>query len=755
MPLKKLVFKPGVNRENTSYANEGGWFASDKIRFRSGQAEKIGGWVRDAGTIAQENAGVAATLPTPPTGSIWGVARGMWNWITLVGYNLLAIGTNLKYYIQNGAGGQFFDITPIRDTNIAVPNAFTTTTGSTTVVVNDPSHGANTGDFVTITATSGPVNGIPALVMNGEYEVEVLTTNTYSIVVSLAASSPGTPAVSATFEYQLNGGNAIYTSGVGWGAGVWGGVVLGAPASTLNGAINSSVTSIVLTSSAAFGSTGTVVIDSEAITYTGNAANTLTGCVRGSVGSIAAAHLNGATVQKSNTFTGWGLASASGVSTNAQMRVWSQINFGERLVFNPRGSGIYLWVPDTNPAVFNRGQLLSPSNTNAQNGQQYWLADASCPSACNHVIVSDASRFVIAFGCNDPTGVYASTSLDPMQIRWSDQESCTVWTPAITNQAGDFRVSRGSAIITAVQTRQEILVFTDAALYSMQYLGAPYVWGVQIMGDNISIAGPNAAVTANNLTYWMGQDKFYVYSGRVQTLPSTLREYVYTDINLTQAFQITAGTNEGYNEIWWQYCSATSNVVDRYVIYNHLEEVWYYGTWDNVNGLPQGRTAWSDSPLRGSPMAMTYGVAGGDANATLVYHESGTDDSAGVTPLAISASVTSSDFDIDDGHNYGFVWRSIPDLTFDGSNVANPTCTLSIYPRDFPGTPYRPVSSEGLTSAQNYQTVRTYAVQQFTPEVYTRLRGRQLSFQISSNTLGVQWQMGNMRIDLRQDGRKV
>lgn len=681
MPLKKLDFRAGVNRETTSYANEGGWFASDKIRFRSGHAEKIGGWVRDSGTIAQENAGVAVTLPTPPTGSIWGVARGLWNWLTLVGYNLMAVGTNLKYYIQNGTDGLFFDITPLRDTNTAVPNAFTTTTGSATVVVNDPSHGANTGDFVTISATSGPVSGIPALVMDGEYQVTVLTNNTYSIVVSQAASLPlipatVTPAVSATFAYQISTGNAIFTPGVGWGAGGWG-------------------------------------------------------------------------------IVGWGLASTAGVSSNGQMRVWSQINFGERLLFSPRGGGIYLWVPDAAPAIFNRGQLLSPYNTNLQNGIAYWTTDGTCPTICNHMTVSDASRIVIAFGCNDPTGVYATTALDPMQVRWSDQESYSVWTPQTTNQAGDYRLSRGSAIVTSVQTRQELLVFTDAALYSMQYVGPPYVWNFQIIGDNISIAGPNAAVTANSITYWMGQDKFYVYSGRVQTLPSTLREYVYTDINLTQAFQIVAGTNEGYNEIWWQYCSANSTVINRYVIYNHLDNVWYYGTWNNINNTPQGRTAWLDSPLRDSPTAMAYGVAGSGDNAILVYHEVGTNDDVVDPPRPISAYVTSSDFDIDDGHNYGFLWRSIPDLTFDGSFVDNPVCTLSIYPRDFPGSLYGTPSSPSVTSAQNYQTVRTYDVQQFTPEVYTRLRGRQMAFQISSNTVGVQWQLGAMRIDFRQDGRKA
>jgi hypothetical protein len=752
MPLKKLVFKAGVNRENTSYANEGGWFASDKIRFRSGQAEKIGGWARDTGAVSTVIAGVSTTVSTPPTGVLWGIARAMWNWITLSGLNLLAIGTSLKYYIQNGTNGSFYDVTPIRKTSTTVANAFTTFS-TTQVRVNDPSHGAGTGDFVTISATSGAVNGIPAATMNAEYQITYIDSNSYYITVPTAATSSGTSAVTATFAYQINTGGGLFTTSTGWGAGSWSGTVTGVPATTFVSVVTTTVT---VASTTGFSASGAILIDSELISYTGTSPTTFTGCTRGVNGTASASHTAGATVQQAGTgnppvytFTGWGIASTIGYIP-IQLRLWSQSNFGENLIFNPRGGSMYYWYTNTNPTVFNRGVVIAASTT--VNGA---AVDSTCPSLVNFIMVSDASRFVIAFGCNDPTGLYASTAIDPMQIRWSDQESYATWTPAITNQAGDYRLSHGSAIITAIQTRQEILVLTDASIYSMQYLGAPYVWGFQILGDNISIAGPNAIVTVNNITYWMGQDKFYMYSGRVQTLPSTLREYVYTDINLSQAFQFVAGTNEGYNEVWWHYCSAGSSVIDRYVIYNHLDDVWYYGTWNNVNGVSQGRTAWIDSPLRASPMAVVYGTAGSGANATLVYHENGTDDGANSLTLPISSYVTSSDFDIDDGHNYGFVWRAIPDLTFDGSFVNTPTCTLSIYPRNFPGSAYKTPASPAITSAQNYQTVRTYAVQQFTPEVYTRVRGRQLAFQISSNTLGVQWQMGNMRIDLRQDGRKA
>jgi hypothetical protein len=348
-----------------------------------------------------------------------------------------------------------------------------------------------------------------------------------------------------------------------------------------------------------------------------------------------------------------------------------------------------------------------------------------------------------------------------MQIRWSNQEDYKTWTPSITNQAGDYRLSRGSAIITAQQTRQEILVFTDAAIYSMQYIGPPYVWSFQILGDNISIAGPNCVATATNITYWMGLDQFYMYSGRVDVLPSTLREYVFTDINRTQSFQFVAGTNEGYNEVWWQYCSTNSTVIDRYVIYNYRDNVWYYGDWANYNGNNQGRTAWLDSPLRYSPMAVTYGSAGGSENGLLVYHEDGVDDGTVNPSVPIVANVQSSDFDIGDGNNFGFVWRLIPDLTFDGSNVNNPIAYFTAIPRTFPGAKPGSSNNPAVESTQNYLNQITYNVQEFTQQVYVRIRGRQMAFQVSSGTtgsatdgLGVQWQLGAPRIDIRPDGRR-
>jgi hypothetical protein len=745
MPLQKLQFRPGVNRENTSYANEGGYYASNKIRFRSGQPEKIGGWAADTGTTT-------STLK-PTTGVLWGVTRAMWNWLNLAGYNLLALGTNLKYYIQNGTNGNSYDVTPLRFTTGAGEATFAATTGSPIITVTDIAHGAQAGDFVTYTGAVSLGGNITATILNAEFQITAyVSSNQYTVTASVNATAgdSGNGGSSVVAAYQITTGTDIYAQNVGWGAGTWGGIVFGTATNQLNGAINDSVTTITVDDTTAFTAAGNILIGSENISYTSKNSTQFLGCTRGLSGAgsgAAASHADNTTVTQSTTFTGWGSPAATGIGI--QLRLWSQSNFGEDLIFNPRGGALYYWANAASASTFNRGQYLGPSTAIVTKSGTI-TTDAYCPTVANFVTVSDASRFVLVFGCND----YGSTVQDPLLIRWSDQESFALWYPAVTNQAGSYRLSHGSNIVTAMQTRQEILVLTDSAIYSMQYLGPPYVWSFQILGDNISIAGPNAIATANNITYWMGTDKFYMYSGRVQTLPSTLREYVYNDINLEQAYQFCAGTNEGYSEVWWQYCSAGSTVVDRYVIYNHLENTWYYGDWDNYQNVNQGRTAWLDSSLRAYPMATTYGVAGGDSNTQLVYHENGVDDGTVNPAVPIVSQVTSSDFDIGDGHNFGFVWRLIPDLTFDGSNVNQPTAMFTVLPRANSGAPYGNSNNPDVVSTQNYQNQRTYAIQEFTQQVYVRIRGRQMAFKVSSNELGVQWQLGVPRIDIRPDGRR-
>jgi hypothetical protein len=634
MPLQKLQFRPGVNREGTTLANEGGWYDCDKIRFRSGYPEKIGGWA-------------ALSYNT-----FLGVCRSLWNWVTLRNYNLLGVGTNLKFYVEDG--GDYYDITPIREINGNTPsagppvvNASTislSASGTTMTISDSAADSLQVNDFVTL-AGAGTIGGVN---VNGEYQiVSVLTGTTYT--VTLTTPTTGTNSASTiTLAYQISTGFDIFTIGTGWGTGPW--------------------------SRLSWGSGFT---------------------------------------------TGFGL----------QLRLWSQSNFGEDLLFSPRGGALYLWQPGggATPAYNTRGTLISGTDV---------------PSQINQIMVSDTSRIVIAFGCND-YGAYGTTPQDPLLIRWTAQESYTDWTPSAINQAGSYRLSRGSEIIGAIQTRQEIVVWTDAAIYSMQYLGPPFVYGFTLLADNISIVSPNAMATANGVVYWMGVDKFYIYSGRVETLPCSVRQFIFNDINRDQEAQFNAGTNEGYSEVWWNYCSKNSTVVDRYVIFNYLDRVWYYGTLD--------RTAWLDSPLRQFPMGATAGNI-------IVFHEAAVDDGSTNPPSAINAYIQSSDFDIGDGHNYGFVWRIVPDITFDGSDTTGatsdkPFVTFTVRPKQNPGSAYGVAATPDVTSTQSYAGQTTYNVQQFTEIVYSRVRGRQMAFRVASNSIGTQWQLGVPRIDVRPDGR--
>ena len=703
MPLQQLQFRPGINREGTTLANEGGWYDCDKVRFRSGYPEKIGGWTLVSAAVFQ------------------GTCRSLWNWITLQGFNLMGVGTELKFYIE--FGGTYFDITPIRST-VTLNDPFATTNTSPIVTVTDANHGAITGDFVTFSGATT----VAGLNLNNEYQITYVDSNTYTITASANANATvaagGGAAVVA--NYELNNGTNVGTFQIGWGAGLWGGVITGAALTQLNGAINNSVTTVIVDSTTGFPAAGTIAIDSELITYSGKTGTDFTGCTRGALGTTAASHLDNTLTYNASNYNGWG-QSISQTSSN-QLRLWSQSNFGQDLLFSPQQGALYYWSPGsgTTPDITTRATLVSGTDV---------------PSIMNEILVSDSSRIVIAFGCDD-YGAYGANPQDPMLIRWSAQESYTDWTPDITNQAGSYRLSHGSRIIGALQTRQEIIVWTDAAIYSMQYLGPPNVWGFTLLADNISIASPNAMATAAGVVYWMGVDKFYVYSGRVETLPSALRTYVFEDINRNQFAQIFSGTNEGYSEIWWYYCSANSNVIDRYVIFNYLDRVWYYGTL--------GRSAWIDSPLRDFPTAATL-------DNQLVYHEAAVDDGTTNPPSAINAYVQSSDFDIGDGHNYGFVWRMIPDITFDGSTTPSPLfpqVSMTMRPRQNPGSPYGTAPSSTVTTPQSYGAQSVYNVQEFTEIIYTRIRGRQMAFKIESNTVGTQWQLGVPRMDVRPDGRR-
>ena len=700
MPFSKIIFKPGVNRENTRYTNEGGWYESDKVRFRQGSPEKIGGWTQYS------------------SATFLGVCRSLWNWITLSAQNIIGLGTNLKYYLT--IGNQYFDITPIRST-VTLSNPFTATAGSSTITVAATSHGALINDFVTFSGAVGLGGNITAGVLNQQYQItSVPNVNQFTFTATATANSTdasGSPGGGSAVvaAYQVNTGPAFQTPFSGWGAGTWGG------------------------------------------------------------GS-------------------WG----NGQAVKNNLQIWNAYNFGQNLLFGPRGSGLYYW---TAPTLSARGVALNttggtvtitnssstgapalitstvnlPNNSSIQLGTTgalptglstnttYYVVNVlgtafnvsltqggipistssagsgtqsisllmDVPLFQNYLQVSDSSNFVIVFGTND----YGSSTLDPMLIRWSDQQSTVVWYPDITNQAGSVRLSHGSQIVTAIQTRQEIFVLTDAAAYSLQYLGPPYVWGVQLLSENTTIIGPNAAVLASGVIYWMGIDKFYMYDGRAQTLSCDLRRFVFQDMNYYQNEQVYCSTVEGFNEVWWFYVSGTGNQINSYVVYNYLEKNWYYGT--------MARTAWLDTTLQNNPIAATY-------NGYLLNQEDGVDDNETGTPAPIDAYISSSEFDVGDGDHFVFIDRILPDLTFSGSTSGtSPITTMTLYALTDSGS--------GVTQTYNNNVAYTAAyniTEEFTGQVYTRIRGRQMILKMESNKVGTTWQLGAPRFNMRPDGRR-
>ena len=721
MPLQKITLKSGVNRENTRYTNEGGWYESDKVRFRQGSPEKIGGWAR-----------ISANY-------FLGVCRSLWNWVTLSSINLLGVGTNLKFYIEDD--GTYYDITPITIAR-TLTNPFTTVSGSATVTVTDGLGGYATGSFVTFN-NSVPGTLVGGLDIVGEYQITSAVFGSYTITASSnATSTVAVPAGGTVYaSYQLSASPATVVPLYGWGAGTWGSGVWGTSASP---AIVTTGTPLAIWNQNNFGQNliygprgGALYYWDATIGYAATTA-TITIAVPGAVTSaLTLLDLTPITLQTTGALpTGLLPGTVYYVRTTATPAVFnlSATPTGALITTSGSQSGVHSISP--------RGVAISA------------LAGASdTPLSQNFFTVSDASRFVICFGTND----YLSTVFDPMLIRWSDQESVTNWTPAITNQSGSIRLSHGSKIITALQSRQEILVWTDSTIYSMQYLGPPYVWGTTLLADNVSIAGPNAAAIASAVTYWMGVDKFYKYDGRVQTLNCDLLRFIYNDINREQFDQVFASTNEGFNEVWWFYCTADSTENNRYVVYNYVENICYYGSME--------RSAWLDTGLQNYPLAATSDPTTQTGN--IVNHEYDVDDNTTGTPVAMESFITSAQFDIGDGHNFAFVWRMLPDLTFSGSTAGTtPSMTIQLLPLQNSGSSYNDPISIGGTSVTGMQTVNTakngvspiYTYPQdpdiFTGQLNIRVRGRQMAMKIACNTLGTQWQMGSPRIDTRSDGRR-
>ena len=643
MSFIKLQFKPGVNRDQTDYSNEGGWRECDKIRFRSGYPEKLGGWLKSA--------------PDP----FIGYCRQMLNWVTSYSDDMLAMGTDVKVYIE--IAGNYYDITPLRaiDPVLDSPdtdNCINTTNGQAKVTVNlgAVAHGAQTGDYVTISGVTGSgspsnIGGIPITEINGNYPITVVDPFIFTYTVSTSATSTvtGSGGTAIDLAFELSPGFPISVFGYGWGTGTWG---------------------------------------------------------RGT----------------------WGTGSAYPIAL--QQRDWWFDNFDNDLVMNFRNGEGYWWTrgltDDPTNALNTRAISLSAYATT-----QGFTA-ASVPVKIMQLLVSQQDRHLIAFGAV-PFGSVDPDDFDPMLIRWADQDTPGDWTPSQTNSAGDIRVSRGSRIIRALPTRQEIIVWTDSHLYTLQFLGTTDVFGLQEYADNISIMSPRSMATAANTTYWMGQDKFYAYTGRVETLPCTLRNHVFNDFNLQQADQVICGTNEQWNEVWWFYPTADSDYNNAYVVYNHLERIWYYGY------VP--RTAWLDTAIRYYPQAAN--TTGGATSGYLYSHELGVNDDE----LPMDSYIQSSDFDLDDGDNFMLTRRMIPDISFDGSTAEAPEVTLTVRPRNFPGSAFR------VDPADSQRVIET-SVGAYTDQVFVRARARQMALKVSSGELGVQWQLGAPRLDARPDGRR-
>ncbi len=697
MPLTKLQFQPGIMSDGSRYSTSGGWSDSDKVRFRATFPEKIGGWQR-------------ATFEP-----FLGTARNIFSFSDLSGNYFLGVGTNLKYYIERG--GSMYDITPIRVTipYDAATHFLFSTSGSNIVVVQVPNHGASNGDFVTLSGTAT----FAGLIINGQYQIQsVLTSSTFTIIASTTATSTSSVQILGTKAFQLSVGldSTVYANG--WGAGTWGGILPGSSVA-FTGSISGTtltVTSIVAGSLAP----GQLVTGSGvSASPPGSNATYIVSQLTGTTGStgtyqVSVSQTVGSTAMNAITGTGWGSPTNTQVS-GTKLRLWSSDNFGQNLVINPRDGAIYYW--DSSLGLGTRAVILSSLP-----------GAADVPAISRQIIVSDVDRKVIAFGCTDIlTGVQ-----DRLLIRWSDTENPAVWTPLETNSAGGIRIPTGSEFVAAVETKSEILVWTDDAVHSLRYVGAPFEYSISRIGSS-SISAPNAAVTVNDVTFWMGQNGFFQYDGRIVGLPCSVKDYVFNDLNVNQAEKIVSGTNISFNEVWWFYPSANSNENDRYVAYNYNERVWFVGT--------MSRTAWIDRSIEDFPRAAS-------TDGYIYFHEFGQDDGSTSPATPIAAFIESSPIEIGQGDQFGFVWRMIPDLDFRNSSNPNPTVDLTLEAQDFSGSTF--------SQSANNNTTRTATVpvEQFTEQTYFRLRGRMLSLRVESSATGVAWRLGVPRIDVRPDGRR-
>ena len=713
MPMTALKFRPGIVSDITSYSAEGGFIDGDKVRFRFGFPEKFGGWEKYS--------------PNQYLGS----ARRLHNWVALDGSDFMGIGTHLKYYIEEGQ--TFNDITPIRQTTGAGDVTFSATNGSTTITVTDPAHGANEKDFVTFSGAVSLGGVITADVLNQEYQItSLISSNAYIITSSVAANSSdtGNGGSSVVGAYQVNVGLDVTVGGTGWGAGQWSGTTSGALATTINeGAeYSNSDTTLTVTSGTGIVATDLILIEEELLTVSSVSTNDLT-VTRASSGTTAAAHADGTLVRlavgnadSANDFVGWGNA-ASVTTPGAQIRFWSHDNFGEDIIINPRDGAIYYW--DKTNGLGNRAVELSATST--------YSGETSVPTIAKQVLVSDQDRHVIVFGC-DGLGANSSATQgngvqDPLLIRFSSQENPVDFFPTATNTAGDLRLGGGSTFVQAVETKQQILVFTNKTLHAMKFIGPPFTFGLQELSKNITIMSPFSAIAVEDAVYWMGVDTFYVYSGgQTVQLPCTVKDKVFLDFNFAERDKVHVGVNSEFSELLWFYPSSAGTEIDKYVAYNYTEKVWYYGTL--------ARQAWLDRGIRNLPQAT--------GNQYLYNQEVGYDDDGS----AMTSFIESASIDIGDGDKFMFLKQVIPDIKFSGSTNVNPDVSFTMKSKNNPGADFNESTSNTA------QRSATSPVEQFTEKLNYRLRGRSFALRIDSTSLGTKYKLGTPRVDIREDGRR-
>ena len=734
MPLSKLKFKPGINKEITPFSEENGWVDCDKVRFRFGYPEKLNGWEKNSNK------------------AFLGLCRGLHEFVSLNGEKFLGLGTEQKFYIRQGT--DFKDVTPIRQTTSAGDVTFSATNGSAVITVTDTNHGCVANDFVTFSGAATLGGTITANVLNQEYQItDIVDGNTYKIAartvstiesitvsgglnqtaVAANGSDTGNGGSSVVGTYQIGTGLNDAVFGTGWGAGFWGGTTAGALTTTVNegGTLSDSDTTITVASSTGIVAGDIVLIDLELILVGGISSNDLTSCTRGHKGTTAATHANQSSVRlafgnasTADDFSGWGLSLVSGTLTpSANLRIWSQDNFGEDLLLNERNGRIYYW--DKTNGTGTRAKFLT--DTALGLGTR-----TSVPTIASQVLLSDRDRHVIAFGADGFGTSSASTDgngvQDPLLIRFSSQENPVDWYPTSTNTAGDLRISSGSKIVQAVETRQQILVFTDVSIHAMQFLGPPFTFGINLISENITIASPKAAVAVDDSVFWMGAAEFYAFTGAVQRIPCTVRDYVFDDINTSQYDKIVAGANVSFSEVWWFYPSANSSENDRYVVYNYLEKLWFIGSL--------ARTAWLDRGISSLPLATA-------SDNFLFNQEVGAQDNGS----AMTSFIESGDMSITDGNQFSFISRVIPDINFREA-VDTSSLEFILETKSFPG------QTDQNSSTNTISKTSSTPVDQYTNQYFTRLRGRSFTLKLQSTDANVLWRLGVPRIEIRPDGRR-